>query len=380
MSYNLIYPVVYSGSSGFSFLVDMCRWTSVIASMLIAFSPYAQIDPVLLGSLPAAIDEASGLYCPAPDTCWTHNDDSDGARIFAISANGAFIEQRFIGKAGQVDYESISGGSGEWLLGDFGNNENDRMDLTIYRFTDPQTTEDDILLSTPIFFQIQDQTAFPPPQSQRNFDIEAMVHRAEDILLFTRNRTVPYSGITKVYRLNTTDAVQTAQIVGSFLTTGNATTSAVTGAALAPGGELLVLCSSEGLYVYQDFDIDNTDFNDYEHIAFSTVRPYEGVDLLDDCMVRLITEGATDGGLYELDLCALELEENAIDDLPIEINSTGIRYTQSPTLNLQLFGIDGRLHRSSQRGWLPTMDLVAGVYILIIPDEDIALTITLGQP
>jgi hypothetical protein len=371
---------VIERSSGFSFLAPMSKWAILLLSLTSAFSISGQVDPVLLGPLPAAIDEASGLYCSSIDTCWTHNDDTDGARIYALSGSGAFLEQRFISDAEQFDYESISGGPGDWLIGDFGNNGNERTDLTIYRFTDPRTTEDDILPSTSISFHMEDQTAFPPAPSQWNFDLEAMVHTESDILLFTRNRTTPYNGITKVYRLNTDEAEQTAMLIGSFLTSGTNPSSAITGAALDTDEDRLALCSAEGLYVYDSFHVDETDFNDYEFIPFISSRSYEGIDWVDGCTVRLITEGALDGSLYELDLCTIGLEEEGSEGTPIEIVDGLIYYSGTNDIDLTLYGLDGRQLRTSFNGILSTSGLPSGIYLLRINASSSQRCITIFQP
>lgn len=94
-----------------------------------------------------ALNEASGLAASrrTPGVLWTHNDsDPDGPRVYAFAAADA----RFLGRwsltgAAVVDWEDLAVGPGErpggadLYVGDIGDNNAARPDITVYRAAEP---------------------------------------------------------------------------------------------------------------------------------------------------------------------------------------------------------------------------------------------------
>lgn len=97
------------------------------------------------------VDESSGIVASrrAPNIFWTHNDSGDAALIYAFDARGQTRGKWFVSGAKAVDWEDIAiapagGGSSEPQLyvGDIGDNNLKRKEITVYRFAEPVIADD----------------------------------------------------------------------------------------------------------------------------------------------------------------------------------------------------------------------------------------------
>lgn len=91
------------------------------------------------------LEEASGVVASRrnPGVLWTHNDQGDSSRIFAMDEQGNLLGTYTLPNAKQTDYEDLALGPGpvegvEYLyIGDIGDNLADRKDPVVYRFPEP---------------------------------------------------------------------------------------------------------------------------------------------------------------------------------------------------------------------------------------------------
>lgn len=192
-----------------------------------------------------AIAESSGFVKSRQfeNVFWTHNDSGDRPRIFATTDRGELIRQITIVGAKNVDWEDIAtDDAGNLYLGDIGNNDNNRRDLSVYVIDEPDPHQTNTAqISKRIHFQYPDQTLFPDPQN-KNFDSEALFWANGYLYLLTKNRS---DRRTALYRFESLDDTQTQTLsrLGDFEADGM-----VTGADASPdGSQLLVLCYE---YVY----------------------------------------------------------------------------------------------------------------------------------
>lgn len=184
--------------------------------------------------LPAALPEVSGFYYGGPDSLWWHNDSGRGPALFRTDLHGELLETRRLNSIRNRDWEDMTVDStGRFYLGDFGNNLNRRRDLTIYRY-DPGTGRVDS-----IRFRYPDQSAFPPPPEQANFDMEAMVWYRDSLHLFSKNRLQEGDYFTNHYVLPARPGTYVATLRDSLYLKNRV----VTAAALSPDGSALALLS-----------------------------------------------------------------------------------------------------------------------------------------
>ncbi len=139
--------------------------------------------------MPKEVNEGSGLIRTSKDsTFWTHNDGGGKNELYEIDKNGNLISTLPIPKAINQDWEEITrDDKGNIYVGDFGNNDNTRRELIIYKF--PENNPDKI---EKITFHYADQGRFPPDKNNRNFDCEAFFARGDSLYLFSKNRGNKY--------------------------------------------------------------------------------------------------------------------------------------------------------------------------------------------
>ncbi len=88
--------------------------------------------------------ELSGL-AQIGDVLWAHNDSGDRARVFAVDGTGAVRAEVRLQGVDAVDWEDIATDGTELYVGDIGDNEGVREQITVYRFTPPDPAADAVL-------------------------------------------------------------------------------------------------------------------------------------------------------------------------------------------------------------------------------------------
>ena len=89
----------------------------------------------LLFSFPKKIKEVSGIKTTAnSNLIWAIQDSGNPNEIYGIDQNGSVSKTISVTNAGNIDWEDItSDKEGNLYIGDFGNNDNERKDLAIYK-------------------------------------------------------------------------------------------------------------------------------------------------------------------------------------------------------------------------------------------------------
>ena len=202
-----------------------------------------------------AIDESSGAAASSVTDDWffTHNDSGDRARFFVVDRQGTTLATYTL-PVDAVDWEDMARGPDEqgrsalWF-GDIGDNEADRPSIVVYRVPEPEVDPDAVgaELST-------------PPPTRLELAYEDGPHDAETLLLHPVTGrlyvvTKSYFGPASVYAAPAplrTDAVNRLEKVaeleidptgtpGGPSRLGSLAQVAVTGGAVAPAGDKVVL-------------------------------------------------------------------------------------------------------------------------------------------
>ncbi|MEZ4903305.1 MAG: hypothetical protein R2822_16865 [Spirosomataceae bacterium] len=185
-----------------------------------------------LGKLPEKIQETSGLALATKEgTFWTHNDSGNPAHLYEIAQSGKIIRQLNLPQLTNTDWEDLGQDiKGNLYIADVGNNANQRKDLVVYKIHPNQATDKET-----IHFHYADQTAFPPPPNEQNFDCEAIVWHKEKLYLFSKNRSKT-NRFVKLYTI--------PDVAGSYVATPQDSVyskAMVTGADISPNGKTLAL-------------------------------------------------------------------------------------------------------------------------------------------
>lgn len=193
------------------------------------------------------LGESSGVALggAGPDRLWSHNDSGDEPVLYAVRPDGSLLGAMDVAGAEHEDWEDIASGRCDGAtclyIGDFGDNEGERADASIYRVREP---EPDAGESPPAR-----RFRFVYPGGPR--DAEAMfVLPGERVFVITKGR----NSNVAVYRypgaLRDQETVELEHVVD--LTREEAELAdQVTGAAATPDGRWIAVRSYANLYLFR---------------------------------------------------------------------------------------------------------------------------------
>jgi hypothetical protein len=171
------------------------------------------------------VKESSGFELSEDSNLWTHADGGNAPVLYKVSPDGKLLQSLEIPNTTNQDWEDLAKDEEGYIyIGDFGNNENRRRNLRIFRVKENDPTQLDT-----ITFNYADQKAFPPPKADWNFDCEAFFYFKESLYLFSKNRGT------------------TGEVKDSF-----PIASRITAADISPDGKTTVLLGYGNLYIFNN--------------------------------------------------------------------------------------------------------------------------------
>jgi hypothetical protein len=148
---------------------------------------------------------------------------------------------------------------------------------------------------------------FPPNPTKRNFDAEGFVWYNDSLYIFTKNRTAPFNGYCKMYKIPDIAGVHTAVICDSIFLCGDSQSDCwVTSAALSPNKKHLALLNHNKIWWFSCFN-DNKFFDGAKAtITLNNNTQKEGITFKNNHEVYITDELSvidnSGGKLYEADL------------------------------------------------------------------------------
>lgn len=296
-----------------TFAVNFPYAQSVKPSPRLINSRNAQL--VVTGDLPKILKEASGLEMTKSGYLWSHNDDRFSI-LYCLDTHGNTIKTIHLNHPNAGWEDLTRDRRGNLYVGSFGNNKNERKNLSIYKIYDPEKVTEKVYTAGVIQYSYPDQTAFPPSKTNLNFDVDAFVSRGDSLYLFTKNRTDPFTGYSKIYRLPQEPGKYNAVLYDSiYLGTGAMMDHWVTSADISPDGKWLALLSHDSIWIITGFEgsrfssgkIFKINLDHYSHkagLCFSSNTKLYIVDELEF--------GFLGGKIYSFDLAPVQqhIQEN----------------------------------------------------------------------
>lgn len=189
-------------------------WILYLFFLLCSLS--AHLQEKLVAPLPQELNESSGLI--ALDSVFLSiNDSGNSPTIYVFDQNGVLLNKCLVANAVNIDWEALTlGENGKVYVGDFGNNKNDRRDLTIYKVNLADVLTSSAVNADKITFEYPDQTSFPPEKENFNFDAEGLVFHGDSLFVFTKNRSNPYNGVVNIYMVPNTPGHHSAKLYSSI--------------------------------------------------------------------------------------------------------------------------------------------------------------------
>jgi hypothetical protein len=257
------------------------------------------------GKLPNHINEASGLAITSPGKFWTHNDDGIPV-LFCIDSTGNLTKSIHLNSINKGWEDLALDKHNNLYIGAFGNNTNDRKDLRILKISNPELTKAQLVTPEIINFTYEDQYSFPPRPASKNFDSDALIALDSSLYIFTKNRTVPFSGITKIYRLPNQSGNYKAVLTDSLYLGGSAMMDFwVTGADISPDRSTLALLGHASVWLITGFKGDKFSTGEITKLELANYSHKAGISFLSNSELYIVDErefGILGGKIYYLDL------------------------------------------------------------------------------
>jgi hypothetical protein len=284
----------------------------IFAFMLLSCNPKAQ-DSVTQSqddlktefSLPKKLKEVSGIALSQDQkTIWAIEDAGNKNVVYGLNRQGELINDVLVENAENNDWEDITkDAAGNIYIGDFGNNENDRQNLSILKLdlkTDSQKSTKVIQTTK---FHYEGQTEFPPKKSNLLYDCEAFVERDGSFYLFTKNRSKGFDGTFLVFQIPNKEGDFEAKLVGKLKLEGGYTDAAITSATINSKNQI-VLLNHKNINVLSGFTANDFSSAKIQKIPLNHNSQKEAVVFVDDKTLLIADEKdkKTGGNVYQFSL------------------------------------------------------------------------------
>lgn len=258
--------------------------------------------------LPKKLSEVSGIQmAPGNTAVYAIEDSGNGSFLRIIGLDGKEKEEVLV-NAENIDWEDLaSDRDGNLYLGDFGNNDNKRKDLCIYKIN-PTATSTEPQPPFKISFYYPEQTEFPPKKKELLYDCEAFFELNGFFYLFTKNRSKGFDGTMLIYKVPNKEGNHAAQLLGKYKTGDDYNTSAITGADLSPDGSTFVLLSHSRVLLFEDFKGDDFLNGKVSQLELNHYSQKEAVCFKDNNTLLIADEKdkKTGGNIYQVSLESLK--------------------------------------------------------------------------
>lgn len=281
----------------------------VLLSSLISFCQRETTVITELYALPKKLKEVSGIvFTDSSQLTWVIEDSGNANEIYGLNKEGNLEKTIAIAETQNIDWEDITKDKADNLyLGDFGNNDNMRKDLAIYKIAKDSLKNESVIPSYKVNFAYPEQTEFPPKKTNLFYDVEAFVEYQNNFYLFTKNRSKGFDGTTLLYKIPNKAGFHQAQLLGKFQIEGDYQNAAITSASISPDGKKVVLLTHSKVWIFENFTSDNFFKGSATQVDLKHFSQKEAIGFKDNQTLLIADEKTKKigGFVYQLDLTTL---------------------------------------------------------------------------
>ncbi len=288
------------------------RITTILAFFLLSCHPKAQDstaksqeDLKTEFALPKKLKEVSGITLSQDQTIiWTIEDAGNKNIVYGLNRQGVLVTDVVVEDTENNDWEDITkDAGGNIYIGDFGNNENDRQNLSILKLDLKDVSQKSAKVIQTTKFHYQGQTEFPPKKSNLLYDCEAFVEKEGSFYLFTKNRSKGFDGTFLVFRIPNKNGDFEAKLVGRLKLEGGYNDAAITSASFNSQNQI-VLLTHKNIHVLSGFTADDFNSAEIRKISLNHNSQKEAIVFVDDKTVLIADEKdkKTGGNVYQFSL------------------------------------------------------------------------------
>ncbi|MDR6158749.1 hypothetical protein QF023_002265 [Chryseobacterium sp. SLBN-27] len=288
----------------------MLRILVLSAFLVLSCNPKAQDSPKsdalsVEFALPKKLKEVSGIALSKDKkTIWAIEDQGNKNVVYGLDRQGNQIADVLVENAENHDWEDITADAqGNMYIGDFGNNENNRQDLSILKVDLKEASQKAAKVTQTTTFHYEGQTEFPPKKSNWLYDCEAFVEKDGYFYLFTKNRSKGFDGTFLVFQVPNKAGDFEAKLVAKLKLQGGYSDAAITSAAINSRNQV-VLLTHKNVYVLSSFFDKNFETAVIQKTPLNHNSQKEAVVYLDDRTVLIADEkdGKEGGNVYKFSL------------------------------------------------------------------------------
>lgn len=257
-----------------------------------------------LSRLPKQLKEISGIAF-RDNLIYCIEDSGNENKISVIDTLGTINHSIILNNATNVDWEDITFDSkGNLYVGDFGNNNNDRKDLVIYKIDESKLNSDNVTIDTKISFDYPEQIEFPPSKKKLMFDVEAFFEYQNYFYLFTKNRSKNFDGTSYIYKIPNSNGHHHAKLIQEIKLCSDAQNCAITSATINNDGTKYVLLSHSKIWIFENFKKDSITNSSIKELDLNHFSQKEAVCFGDNFSLLIADEKAKKkgGNLYKFNL------------------------------------------------------------------------------
>ncbi|MEY8761362.1 hypothetical protein [Chryseobacterium tongliaoense] len=253
-------------------------------------------------SLPKKLKEVSGITLSGDQkTIWAIEDQGNKNVVYGLDRQGTLVTDVLVENAENNDWEDITKDTqGNIYLGDFGNNENSRQNLSILKLDLKDASQKNTKVIQTTKFHYEGQTEFPPKKSNWLYDCEAFVEMDGNFYLFTKNRSKGFDGTFLVFQVPNKEGDFEAKLVGKLKLTGRYSDAAITSATTNSTKDKIVLLTHKNIHVLSGFTANDFSTAKIQKISLNHNSQKEAVVFVDDKTLLIADEKdkATGGNVY----------------------------------------------------------------------------------
>ena len=267
-------------------------------------------DSVKKIKLPKSLKEISGIqYNIADALLWSIQDSGNENALVALNLNGEIIKKITISDVENIDWEDITADTkGNLYIGDFGNNDNTRKDLSILKINANSLLNEQASVAYKTSFYYPEQTDFPPKKKVLFYDCEAFIEMGDYFYLFTKNRSKGFDGTTLIYKIPNKEGYFKAALVGQYISCSDYKNCVITSAAISPNQKKIVLLGHNAIWLFENFEGDNFTSGTISNLDLINTTQKEALSFKDNETLLIADERVKDVGgyLYEYKLTDLK--------------------------------------------------------------------------
>lgn len=288
------------------------RSTTILAFFLLSCNPKAQDsasktqeDLTTEFALPKKLKEVSGIALSQDQkTIWAIEDAGNKNVVYGLNRQGVLVADVLVENAENNDWEDITKDTdGSIYIGDFGNNDNERQNLSILKLDLKTESQKSAKVIQTTKFHYQGQKEFPPKKSNLLYDCEAFVEQDGSFYLFTKNRSKGFDGSFLVFRIPNSEGDFEAKLIGRLKLEGGYNDAAITSATINSKNQI-VLLTHKNIHLLSGFTPNDFNSAKIQKISLNHNSQKEAIVFVDDKTVLIADEKdkKTGGNVYQFSL------------------------------------------------------------------------------